>query len=337
VHFRRPNLSFGGVVIQQSNCYVSRVKKGMDSKLAQIEKQYQRIFKHLNPADLTHQEDHWPDKNNLKYDSPSQAKELFLEFYSLEGLREALEQYGFLEQIRQKGLMDPKLYLNRDEDEYDFLSIKCINTPHPILELVVTIAPLPDSVSHLYSNSKSRFLYVKWLRMQNPLATPKPDRRLLPGQKYPGLGLGREMMVLLQLICARLDLDGVVEKPERFHNAALYFHRFRFLDPKMQGILLAILRDTRHTSLANLAWGVELKKLIDLETKNPFQWEWKEQILPRTKHIQDYFKNDKYIFEVKKHMENRHFRLSTGDYGLDLALAQQESIEIPDISYFPDK
>jgi hypothetical protein len=127
------------------------------------------------------------------------------------------------------------------------------------------------------------------------------------------------MLVLFQLICSRLELDGVVELPERLHNAALYFRRFRFVDPEMQGQLTAILRDTRDRTLVDLAWGVELGGLVDRRTGKPFRWVPSEQVLPRTGAVLDYLNSNEYLQKAREAMERSRYHLSSGDLARDLA------------------
>ena len=205
-----------------------------------------------------------------------------------------------------------------------------------IVELVAQQGPLSFEAGKFFDSGDRRFLIVRWLRMQNPLSKPSPGRPLLPGQDFPGLGLGREMLVLLQLICARLNLDGVIELPERIHNAAMYFKRFCFLDPEMQGILTAILRDTRDRKLAELAWGIELGLLIDQATSKPFRWIAKEQVLPRSGPICEYFNSPEYKVKARAAMEHHHFFLKAVDLADDQAIVAASATEDAD-SPFPSR
>ncbi len=163
-------------------------------------------------------------------------------------------------------------------------------------------------------------MHVRWLRMQNPLKTPEPEKPLLPGQDHPGLGIGREMMALLQMTCVRLELDGIVVLPERLHNAALYFRRFRFLDPKLQGTLTAVLRDCREHKLAEVAWAVEAGGLLDGRTGKPLRWLPAEQVLARTGPALEWLESAEYRRQALEEMENCRFVLSSGDLALEEAL-----------------
>jgi len=291
-----------------------------DLKLKIIEQYYQRVYKHLDPDRLQHQQKNWPEETTSPLIDPGDESDSeFLDYYSVEGLRLALEEYGFLAKIRAQGISNPRLSLHRHKEGYDIFRIHRASSPHLIVELVAERGPLSIEAGKFLDVADRRFLLVKWLRMQNPLAKPSPGRPLLPGQDFPGLGLGREMMVLLQLICARLNLDGVIELPERIHNAAMYFKRFCFVDPEMQGILTAILRDTRDRKLAELAWGIELGKLTDQATSKPFRWIAKEQVLPRSGPICRYFNSSEYKEKARAAMQQHHFLLKAVDLADDQA------------------
>ncbi len=295
-----------------------------ERKLRRIERAYQRVFDHLSPPELERHDETWPQQKGIIEKPRDTSDCLFLDYYSVEGLRLALESYGFFDQIRRKELGEPKLSIHRHEKGYDIIRIHTERTPHPVVEVVAQTGPLPEQTGKLVETRGRSFLHVKWLRMQNPLKSVKPGRPLLPGQDFVGLGLGHEMMVLLQMVCNRLQLDGIVELPERLHNAALYFKRFRFLDPEMQGVLTAILRDTREHSLSELAWGVEIGALVHRETRKTYRWFAREQVLPRAGPVCGYLDSESYRRHAREVMENNHFSLQTGDLALDQIIATGE-------------
>jgi len=294
-----------------------------ERKVRRIERAYQRVFAHLEPSELRKHDEAWPEHKGVLQKSSDTSDTLFLDYYSAEGLHLALESYGFYAEVRRKGLGEPKISVHRHEKGYDIVRVHTDQTEFPVVELVAQTGPLPEQAGKLVPDCQERsFLHIRWLRLQNPLKKVKPDRPLLPGQDFVGLGLGREMMVLLQMVCNRLQLDGIVELPERLHNAALYFQHFRFLDPEMQGILTAILRDTQKHSLNELAWGMEIGALVHNETKKTYRWIAKEQVLPRAGPILGYLNSQAYRDRARAVMEANHFSLQTGDLALDQIIAE---------------
>jgi len=294
-----------------------------DLKLALIEKLYRHTFRHIDPARLG-PPGHWtmlgPERLAPPYIQPDSDEELFLDFYSLPGLEMALERYGFLDNVREQGFSDLRLMLHRAPEGYDILRLQAAECEQPLVELVAQVGPLPVEGQRLVDTGERPFLPVRWLRMQNPLRQAPAERPLLPGQDFPGLGLGRHMLALLQMICVRMDLDGMVALPERLHNAALYFRRFLFVDPKVQGTLVAILRDCRRHRLTELAWGVDLGGLYDLDTRKPFRWIPAEQVMARQGPAREYLDSEDYRRLAHEEMSRRHFRLSGGDLALEDAI-----------------
>jgi hypothetical protein len=294
-----------------------------ERRIRRIERAYQQVFAHLESSRLKQQDETWPVQKGVLEKSPDTSDTLFLDYYGVEGVRLALESYGFLDEIRRKNLGEPQISIRRHEKGYDIVRVQTEKTEHPVVELVAQAGPLPEQAAKLVPGVEGRsFLHIRWLRMQNPLKQVKPGRPLLPGQDFVGLGLGREMMVLLQMVCNRLQLDGILELPERLHNAALYFQRFRFLDPEMQGILTAILRDTQKHSLTELAWGMEIGALVHKETRKTYRWIAREQVLPRAGPVVAYLDSAEYREQARNFMGNNHFFLQTGDLALDQIIAE---------------
>jgi hypothetical protein len=294
----------------------------MDEKLEKIERHYWHIFEHLKPAELRAtnvSHDPWPAQR-VEPSSSKKDRNTFLGFYSREGMELVLEQYGLAGQLQKKNVGDLSVTIGRIEGRYDVLRVNSSKSPHSLIEMVAHVAPLSPNVQKLVSTGDRSFLHVKWLRMQNTLIETPPDKLLLPGQSFPSLGIGREMMVLIMLMCVRLNLDGVLELPERLHNAALYFRRFRFIDPEMQGILTAILRDTVDRNLGDLAWGMEAGLLTHVESGKTFRWIPREQVLARTGPVLEFLESEEYRTRAREAMERNHFSLSRGDLAQELAM-----------------
>jgi len=296
-----------------------------DHKLERIERHYLRIFEHLDPALLTAGEpEGWPQDRPEELDQGAQGANSFLGFYSQRGLEVVFERYGLTRRLADLGFDQTTFSLERHPEGHDIFRVHASGTRHPLIELVARVAPLPQETLDLVGGALLEhparpFLHVKWLRMQNPFARPPEGRTLFPGQAFPGLGLGREMMALLQMICVRLELDGVFELPERLHNAVLYFRRFRFLDPELQGVMTAILRDTQEHALVDLAWNVEYGNLTDLRTGKAFRWIPTEQVLPRTGPAREHLDSTAYRERATRALDAARFRLSSSDLAVDLA------------------
>ncbi|HOX45161.1 MAG TPA: hypothetical protein PK668_16315 [Myxococcota bacterium] len=296
-----------------------------DRKLERIERHYLRIFEHLDPGLLTSgQALEWPGGRSDEPERSVQGSPAFLGYYTQRGLEVVFERYGLMERLHALGFRELEHSLERHPEGYDIFRVFTAGTRHPLIELIARIGPLPPETLHLVGDAlpaceKRLFLNVKWLRMQNPFVQQPAERPLFPGQAFPGLGIGREMMALLQMICVRLELDGVYELPERLHNAVLYFRRFRFLDPELQGVMTAILRDTQQHQLVDLAWNVECGNLTDERTGRAFRWIPSEQVLPRTGPVRDFLDSPAYREQATRALERSRFRLASADLAVDLA------------------
>jgi hypothetical protein len=86
-------------------------------------------------------------------------------------------------------------------------------------------------------------LYVHWLTLRDPRSHFRHGRAALPGQEVPGLGLAREVTLMLERMARRLGLSAVAYRPAYFHTAWPTRDLGRFADPTRQGRFEAMLRD----------------------------------------------------------------------------------------------
>lgn len=224
---------------------------------------------------------------------------LWLGFYTREGLQTAFEKYNFYEDFRTLGFgeVDFQVYTS-DPDEH-MLRFYSVDPPiphTPLIELVVrrsSIQPHP-ALAQRVKKDFINVLDVEWLQMHNPLAQFEKHRPPLPGQQYPGLGLGKQVMEMLRLACKRLNLDGLVTVPSHFHNALFYSEEFYYFDPDVQGLFLALCRDILPQTQANVGiatWAVYWKLVLEISQgkTTPFEWFHDPQMYPISKELHSYF------------------------------------------------
>jgi hypothetical protein len=146
------------------------------------------------------------------------------------------------------------------------------------------------------------FLAVHWLALQDPRARFTRERPRLPGQRYPGLGLGRRLFALLLGWAASWGKDGLVAFPEYFHNAWLYaaprqrpagadappLPLFRFLSPDRQGRFEALARDLAHQPLAAASAALAAGRVRQAGSGEPARWEAAELVVPLTPGLRAY-------------------------------------------------
>ncbi len=199
----------------------------------------------------------------------SPKRRRFLDFYSAQGLEYALENYRMLEHLRRLGF--DNLHIEIDKTgAYDRARLmgrdgSTGNT--------VTLIELEAAVERIREVS---VLFVNWMSLRNPRAVFSTGRPKLPGQEVPGLGLAREMTLLLGLIAKRLQLDGVAFRPSWFHMAYAARDTSRFIDPGRQGRFEALLRDLAPVPLLEATRAVSEGR-VRLNGQ-PYEWEPEEMV-----------------------------------------------------------
>ncbi|MBI4854010.1 MAG: hypothetical protein HY819_19605 [Acidobacteria bacterium] len=235
---------------------------------------------------------------------------LFLNFYTRAGLCEALEQYGTFDRLRSRGF-DPYLSFHPIDSERYILHLTDSEHGAVLIEMVCKLATIKSKNSKAEVNSGETFdlLAVEWLLLQNPSAKFTEERPPLPGQKHPGLGIGREVITLLQIMTERLEKDGMLAIPAYYHNGVLYNNLFHFFSPEKEAELRAIERDLANLTLAEASWAIENKLVMDRATGNKFEWHPEEMIWARTEKLNNYFSSDYYSSLFNKILEEKSFYL----------------------------
>jgi acetoin utilization deacetylase AcuC-like enzyme len=196
-----------------------------------------------------------------------------LGFYSREGIELALERYGLMDKLRAAGFS--KLRLDVDLGDHPGQTVRIFGEPcpsEPLLELRVrrdlsTIAGL-------------ELLRVEWLMLQNPEARFGPARAPLPGQRHPGLGLLREVVAMLVMMCERLRLAGIVFSPAHYHLAVQSRKLLRFLDPYCEARFRAMRTVLEKLPLAEATRAVDEGRVVDRRTGEVVGWTPAPMLLP---------------------------------------------------------
>ena len=297
------------------------------------------IARRLSTHRLTRLNDQGTELDNLNtllHRSPDERGSLFfLGYYSRDGIYYALERYGIFEELRKRGFDDFILELDT-HDPYRHrlvLYYEKKDDQHLLAEVVLkrkVITLNAPVVSHL-SGKQYEVLQVEWLVLQNPQKAFTPERPRLPGQVYPGLGMGEMVVTLLMIVCWRLRLAGVLNVPEHFHNAYMYSSVFYYLNPEYNGRLKAMARDLLNKEkhhLAKVSWAVDFGCVR--ENGTPFQWFTAEQIIPIHKELKEYFRSAEY--QELETAARKKFR-----YTLDETCWQRCKSQLPSGVLFPEK
>jgi acetoin utilization deacetylase AcuC-like enzyme len=226
------------------------------------------------PQQGKNQGDDWglTDEDLMGALSGARPPRRFLGFYSKQGLELALERAGLLDRVRNLGFERPTVTLDLDAVAGDTVRLygdsRC-------RELLIETRVRIDR----HTLPGMALLRIEWLLLQNPRGHFTAERPQLPGQSHPGLGVLQEVIALFVLACDRLQLDGLLFVPSRYHVARHGRKSMRFLDPADEGRYLALQPALQGLSLAEAASAVAQGRMVDAGGE-PFAWKPTPMVFP---------------------------------------------------------
>lgn len=125
-------------------------------------------------------------------------------------------------------------------------------------------------------------LSVNWLALQDPGRPFTAQRPRLPGQRYPGLGLGKSIHRLVLRWADEWGKDALFNLPEHYHNAVFYSSLYRFVDASMAGRFEALKRDLRTLAVADASWAIHRGEVRERSKDTAFVWQGTEMMAPLT-------------------------------------------------------
>jgi len=260
----------------------------------------------LQTSSLFEEEDIFADLAEKKGTS------LFLGKYSLNEVFAVLRKRSFLSDARKRKLWP--LVFEMDSSEFPLqrfqIFYKDKKPDNVIVDLKIkegSFRPKKD-LAISATLKKSKFLTLDWLTLQNPLQNFTPERPPLPGQKYPGLSLGKKVMDIFIYLARLTRNDGLLAYPAYLHNALLFLRYFNFLNPDKEAEVIAIKKSFPEVTFKQLAWIVHLGCLRSQDDK-VYEWEAEEQVYPINKTLKDYFDSKDYKKRVKEAQKDFHFRI----------------------------
>ena len=271
-----------------------------------VQARYRSVYDRLTRADLGREDPRLTESDLDSLFGPPEARvDRFLGLYSAEGGEMALERYGFLQLLRDKGFENLLLSTDTSDASRHALRIHFDqrDPEHLLIEMVLGFKPLrlPDGTTH-------RMLSIEWLLMQDPRAEFPDDRPRLPDQRHPGLGLFYWQAELLRLMATRLECDGLMNNPQQFHNASLYGKAMKFVDPVDEGTLRALERDLADLPIAEASHAIGEGAVREVGG-DTFRWKGHPQVLPIGLSMQVYFEHDDYRATVERVRSSTKFVL----------------------------
>jgi len=242
---------------------------------------------------------------------------LFLGRYALAEVEAVLKRRNFYKDAQKKGLWPLKIHFDCSEFPVQRLQIYFQEEipRNLVMDLKIregTFQP-KEKLSSLIPLPKFHFLTLEWLTLQNPLQEFSGDRIPLPGQKHPGLSLGKKVLDIFVYLARISRVDGLLASPAYYHNALLFGRYFQFFNPQKQAEVLAIQKTFRKISFKELAWIVHLDCLKD-HTDNPYKWEAEEQVFPLNKSLKIYLSSRDYDKKVIQSLKKFQFTVDWDCY-----------------------
>jgi hypothetical protein len=126
---------------------------------------------------------------------------------------------------------------------------------------------------------------IEWLLLQNPRDEFSERRPRLPGQQHPGLGLLRDFISWLMVLCEAHGLDGVYFVAAHYHIAMQSRRLVRPLHAVDEARLRAIARALEGVPLSAGTSAVEEGLLVDSRTGEPLAWEPVATVVPVSRRL----------------------------------------------------
>ncbi len=282
---------------------------------------FRRLARTLERGELgAPQEDDWSlslEDLGVALGTP-RREQRFLGFYTRQGIELALERFGFLARLRQLGF---RPVLSLDLGDAGGQTLRIHGDPGR-RELLVELRVRRDR----RTMPGAELLWIEWLLLQNPRLGFLAGREPLPGQKAPGLGMLREVISMLILICDRLGLDGIAFVPSHFHLAVQAHGPLRFAEPLAEARYRALVATLRSLPLGAASRAVDAGRIRDLATGEPLRWERAPMVLPVTDALKARLSGEAFRSEVERLSATLRYELVDAPVAAGEGAGRQEPV-----------
>jgi acetoin utilization deacetylase AcuC-like enzyme len=226
----------------------------------------------------------------------------FLGYYSRHGLELLLERAGVLAQLRARGFR--RLRVELDTRDGEGHTVRILSEDRPADLLVELRAERSRGAI-----PGMEVISVDWLLLQNPRESFSERRPRLPGQQHPGLGLLRDFMGWLVVVCELHALDGVFFVAAHYHIAMQSRRLVRPLHPPAEARLRAITAALEGVPLPEATVAVEEGRVVDAKTGTPVRWEPVATVLPVSQRLGELVSGPGYEEAVAAESARLEYRL----------------------------
>jgi acetoin utilization deacetylase AcuC-like enzyme len=185
--------------------------------------------------------------------------------FSRHAIEVSLEQVGILDQVRRVGFPAPTVDIAFSQGTGETVLLYGDDEK---TQLLMELRMSRDR--RLVAGME--VLRVEWLLLQNPLVSFTPTMPRLPGQQHPGLGLFREVVAWIVLLCEQLGLDGLGSVPSQYFMAVVGRNHVEFVDPLARARLTGLLRVLGGVPLAEAERALADGRVRVAETGEVVRW-----------------------------------------------------------------
>jgi acetoin utilization deacetylase AcuC-like enzyme len=226
----------------------------------------------------------------------------FLGYFSSHGAELLLERAGVLPQLRARGFRTLRVDLDAREGPGQTLRIVSEDRPGELL-VELRAERSRGAVPGM------EVIAVEWLLLQNPREAFSPRRPRLPGQHHPGLGLLRDFMGWLVVLCEEHGLDGVFFVAGHYHIAVQSRRLVSPLHPADEARLRALGRALSGLSLPEATAAAEEGRLLDAATAEPVAWAPVPTVLPVSERLRALVSGAEYEAAVEREAPRFAYRI----------------------------
>jgi hypothetical protein len=225
-----------------------------------------RIARELSPLERAGDDPPIGEGDLLDLSHSSRGAARFLGIYGPDGALAAMRAHGLVAHLEARGFHHLAVELELSDPYEHTLRVYDVDPSRRLGEIIAARRHV-EALGPVELPPGSEVIEIGWLSIENPdahLAVP------LPGQERPGLGLLRAVIDMALGAATVLRIAGVVGLPAHYHLACTYHPWFRPLDPRDEGIFLALRRVTRSLSRRDASWAIARGEV----TLDGAPWHW---------------------------------------------------------------
>ncbi len=236
-----------------------------------------------------------------------EGPQLLLGRYTKDAIFGELRRVGLMEVLEHKGLSPVTVEIDTADPYHQ--KVLLLWKGKRIGEIILNIQRYHVKGKEVINAGLSEpftALVVEWLMLEHPEAHWERTRHRFPGQRRPGLGIGRQVLHALVDMARDMGMDAIVAFPEFYHNSVLYSHFFKFLSPLSEGRFRAMMRDLNKYDLCDVSFAFSGGFIIEHHNGSTHRISWKaeEMVLAISPRLVHYFETPPYTTIVNKTLKH---------------------------------